>query len=242
VVHVRPRAHFVPALLVAVMAAGLAATLVNSSGARAAASSLSVDQFKIGLGCVESAGDYRARNSSSGAFGKYQVMPSNWPVWAGTYLGDRKAKQTPRHQETVVSGEVLFLRQYLQGGWPRVAHWWLTGSTDGDRSHWSAVARHYVDRVMTYGRASRTPKGTATIPKSCLSTPATAALQDRVARVRLRLRDGPSADTPILGWVRAGSRMSILERRWDVEGRRWYRVSLQDGRKGWVAGRLTRPA
>ncbi len=36
----------------------------------------------------ESGWDYYARNASSGAFGKYQIMPFNWPVWADEYLGD----------------------------------------------------------------------------------------------------------------------------------------------------------
>jgi hypothetical protein len=233
----------VAALLVAATVAGLA-TAIGPSSARAAGPAPNVDQFKIGLGCVESSGDYRARNPQSGAYGKYQIMPANWPVWAATYLGDRTARQTPANQETIVTGEVRFLRRYMRSSWPRVAHWWLTGSTDPHRSHWSGVSRHYVDRVMHYARAARTPEGRSLIPASCLSRPATAAAaaHDRIAIVRLRLRGGHGSAAPVLGRVKAGTRMHALQRGWDALGRRWYRVSLPDGRTGWVAGWLTRRA
>ena len=48
---------------------------------------------------VESHGDYTARNASSGAYGKYQIMPSSWRAWALRYLGNANAKQTPANQE-----------------------------------------------------------------------------------------------------------------------------------------------
>jgi hypothetical protein len=103
------------------------------------------------LGQVESGGRYDARNPVSGAYGKYQIMPSNWPAWAGRYLGDRRARPTPRNQDRVAAGRMTDLyRAY--GAWDRVAYWWLTGKR-GPRDTWSAYARRYVSRVMAGYRA-----------------------------------------------------------------------------------------
>jgi hypothetical protein len=41
-----------------------------------------IDPFLYGLGQTESSGRYDAENASSGAFGKYQIMPYNWGPWA----------------------------------------------------------------------------------------------------------------------------------------------------------------
>ena len=57
------------------------------------------------MGQVESGGNYYARNASSGAYGKYQIMPSNWPSWALRYLGNASAKPTPANQEIVAAGK-----------------------------------------------------------------------------------------------------------------------------------------
>ena len=102
-------------------------------------------RFMYAVGKVESGGRYTARNSHSGAYGKYQIMPSNWPAWAKTYLGDRNAKQTPANQEKVAAGKFTSLYRSL-GSWRRVAYWWLTGSKQ--TSGWSAYARRYVNKVM----------------------------------------------------------------------------------------------
>ena len=109
-----------------------------------------LDAFKYALGEVESGGNYTARNPYSGAYGKYQIIPSNWPAWARTYLGDSSAPQTPANQERVASGKLTSLYNWLDS-WPRVAYWWLTGSSA--TSGWSSYARSYVDRIMTLYRS-----------------------------------------------------------------------------------------
>ena len=53
----------------------------------------------------ESGGDYAARNRLSGAYGKYQIMPSSWRAWADRYLGDPNAIPTPANQELVAEGQ-----------------------------------------------------------------------------------------------------------------------------------------
>jgi len=104
-------------------------------------------KFMNAVGKVESGGDYRARNTRSGAFGKYQIMPSNWPSWAKRYLGDRKAKPTPANQERVARGKFKTLYASLHS-WRRVAYWWLSGSSR--RSGWTPRAKAYVTKVMRH--------------------------------------------------------------------------------------------
>ena len=104
-------------------------------------------RFMYALGRAESHGDYAARNESSGAYGKYQIMPASWRAWAGRYLGDPNAKPSPANQEIVATAKVKALYKGLQA-WRRVAYWWLTGSSA--TSGWSPFATRYVTRVMTY--------------------------------------------------------------------------------------------
>lgn len=113
--------------------------------------------FMWALGRVESGGDYYALNESSGAYGKYQIMPSSWRAWADRYLGDPDAKQTPANQETVAWAKVRDLYRGLDR-WRRVAYWWLTGSSQ--KTGWSSSATAYVERVMDryHARAERAPR------------------------------------------------------------------------------------
>jgi Transglycosylase-like domain./Hox9 activation region. len=104
-------------------------------------------RFMYAVGRVESGGDYYARNASSGAYGKYQIIPSSWRAWAGRYLGDPYAKPTPANQEIVAAAKFRALYNWL-GSWRRVAYSWLTGSSR--TSGWSYYATRYVNRVMGY--------------------------------------------------------------------------------------------
>ena len=106
-----------------------------------------LDRFMEALGAVESHGRYDAVNSTSGALGKYQIMPSNWNVWSSTYLGDANAAPTPENQDAVVRGKLVALYGWL-GSWGAVAHWWLTGDGDANPNHWSDFSRRYVDKIL----------------------------------------------------------------------------------------------
>ena len=69
----------------AVFVALTVATIVLSVIPFAASSATAppgINRFLYALGQVESGGNYYARNASSGAYGKYQIMPANWPSWA----------------------------------------------------------------------------------------------------------------------------------------------------------------
>lgn len=133
---------------VAVAAATLITVLalnVSPPAADAAKAPHGLARFMAAVGSVESGGDYHARNAVSGAYGKYQIMPANWPAWARRYLGNAHAKQTPRNQERVAAGKMTSLHGWL-GSWKRVAYWWLTGSSK--TSGWSTYARRYVGKVV----------------------------------------------------------------------------------------------
>jgi hypothetical protein len=136
----RPRALLV-ALAAAVLATGV---LVPPVAAHPEPKGL--DAFMKAVGQVESGGRYDAVNPVSGAYGKYQIMPFNWPVWAKARLGDAKAPKTPENQEAVARWRFIHLYHWL-GSWPRVAYWWLTGKTNAVEQ-WTAYARRYVDNVM----------------------------------------------------------------------------------------------
>jgi hypothetical protein len=120
-------------------------------------------RFKTAIGHVESGGNYYARNARSGAYGKYQIMPSSWRAWAGRYLGDPYARPTPANQEIVAGAKFRALYAGLHS-WRRVAYWWLTGSS---RTYgWSYTASRYVSRVMAW--YYRTPAGATTTGASPL--------------------------------------------------------------------------
>jgi hypothetical protein len=124
------------ALIVAVLPAAVAAREPEG-----------LNRFANAIGEVESGGRYDARNATSGAYGKYQILPSNWPAWAKLYLGDARAKPTPRNQERVARAKFIALYNWLDS-WPAVAHWWLTGSGERNPSKWSPFSTKYVKKVI----------------------------------------------------------------------------------------------
>lgn len=138
------RRRAVPA---AFLAAVVLVTLIPGVG-RSATAPAGLEPFLYALGQVESGGSYTAYNSSSGAYGKYQIIPTSWAAWARLYLGSSTAPKTPSNQETVAHHKVTALYVWLDS-WPVVAHWWLTGSSERSSSLWSSSSRTYVDRVMT---------------------------------------------------------------------------------------------
>ena len=143
----------------AVFAASIAAVILVGAlgvGSALAANPPGQARFLWALGKVESGGDYFARNSTTGAYGKYQIMPASWRAWANRYLGDPNARPTPSNQEMVASGKTRSLYRGLDR-WSRVAYWWLTGSSQ--TTGWSGAATNYVGRVMDLyrSRAGQSP-------------------------------------------------------------------------------------
>lgn len=107
------------------------------------------DRFMYALGQVESGGRYDAYNPTSGAYGKYQIIPSSWRAWAKEVLGSADAPKTPENQEKVARYKIHQAWHNIGGGWRPVAYWWLTGRVSRDESTWSSYAKSYVNKIMT---------------------------------------------------------------------------------------------
>jgi hypothetical protein len=144
-----------------------------------------LSRFMYAMGQVESGGNYYARNASSGAYGKYQIMPSNWPSWALRYIGSSSAKPTPTNQEIVAAGKFRSLYASLDS-WRRVAYWWLTGSSQ--TTGWSTYATNYVNKVMTiYRNAAAAPLPAAPAPAAVVAaTPTTHRFSETSSKIAYR--------------------------------------------------------
>jgi hypothetical protein len=134
------------AVPVALLVAAVIVSVIPAAATSATAPP-GINRFLYALGEVESGGNYYARNPYSGAYGKYQIMPANWPTWARLYIGSSTAPQTPANQEKVARGKVTDLYRWLDT-WPNVAHWWLTGSGERNQALWSTYSKYYVAKIM----------------------------------------------------------------------------------------------
>jgi hypothetical protein len=149
-----------PAVVVAILATALSVGLIGAAPTLAA-DPPDLERFMSAVARVESGGNHKAVNKTSGAYGRYQILPSNWRAWARRYLGNANAKPTPANQERVARAKMTSLYRWL-GSWRRVSYWWLTGSSK--TTSWSRVATSYVTRVMGYFGGPDTPGETATRP------------------------------------------------------------------------------
>lgn len=84
-----------------------------------------IDRFMSAISGQESGGNYNAKNPS-GASGKYQIMPSNWPSWSKEAGLASNAEMSPQNQETVARFK---MQQYYQqfGDWGLAAAAWFAG-------------------------------------------------------------------------------------------------------------------
>lgn len=69
-----------------------------------------LNRFLAAISGQESNDDYNALNEDSGAFGRFQIMPSNWGEWAQEAGLDATAPRTPENQDKVAAYK---LGQYL---------------------------------------------------------------------------------------------------------------------------------
>ena len=155
------------AVAAAIVVAGLVTSIVPAVTA-VAATPAGLEPFLYALGKIESGGSYTARNATTGAYGKYQILPSNWPTWAKLYIGSSTAPQTPANQETVAHRKVSALYVWLDT-WPAVAHWWLTGSSERNPAYWSSYSRTYVDRIIAMMKGSADATATVSTKSSWLT-------------------------------------------------------------------------
>lgn len=86
-----------------------------------------------GIGSFESGGKYTAEHPTSKAYGKYQIMPSNWGPWAKEAGLPADAPKTPENQEIVANFKY---NQYLErfGGNDQLAATaWFAGPAAAQR-------------------------------------------------------------------------------------------------------------
>lgn len=117
------------------------------SGGGRGGGGISLDQFMRAIASQESGGRYDAHNSSSGAYGKYQIMPANWSNWARQAGLPANAPQTPQNQEKVARAAFEKLAKGYHGDWSRVAGAWFAGVA-GEKVGGPGVNR-YVNSVMS---------------------------------------------------------------------------------------------
>jgi hypothetical protein len=111
-----------------------------------------LDAFMQAIGEQESGGSYTAHNPG-GAYGKYQIMPSNWGPWAERAGLGRNAPRTPENQE-IVARHVM--SEYYQrfGNWRDVAIAWFAGpgavhaAGAENRSDGNMTVRSYADKAL----------------------------------------------------------------------------------------------
>lgn len=195
-------------------------------------------RFMWAMAGQESGWDYFARNGSSGAFGKYQIMPFNWPVWAAAYLGDARADQTPYNQEKVAYGKLRDLYGWL-GSWKRVAYWWLTGRTDRNEKRWSSYAKGYVTNIMRLRK--RAPASGFAMPAKTSSRSSKGDWRRSASEQRLHLGVRAKA-WPRRGLLRDGQMLKVKAARTTRQGERWVQVVTADGRLGWLKQHRTLPS
>lgn len=83
------------------------------------------------FGIQESGGNYNAKNGRTGASGKYQILPENWPKWSKEAGLAEGAEMTPKNQEKVARFK---LRQYYDKyGAEGAAVAWYSGETNAER-------------------------------------------------------------------------------------------------------------
>jgi hypothetical protein len=103
-------------------------TAAGTAGGPAAVTGATGDlnAFMQATGGQESGGGYGAVNATSGASGKYQIMPGNWSSWAQAAGIGANAPQTPTNQEIVARNQMNIYHTDL-GDWGAVAVAWYAG-------------------------------------------------------------------------------------------------------------------
>lgn len=156
---------------------------------------IGLEQFMAAISGQESGGDYNAVNSDSGASGRFQIMPANWPSWsveAGLPAG---APMTPANQDRVAAFK---MQQYYNqtGDWGDVAAMWYSGSpvdayTDAEldrpqgggkypsiREYVNSIVGKLGDYAKNTSEGTATPQGVKITGGSGSSTPKTADQTD----------------------------------------------------------------
>ena len=136
--------------------AGGEGTSTAAGGAKASSmvggGGYSLAQFMRAIATQESGGSYTARNSSTGAYGKYQILPSNWSSWAQKAGLPANAPQTPENQEKVATAAFQRLAKSYGNDWSRVAAAWFAGVAGSGKGpqDWGPRTQRYVSAIMSH--------------------------------------------------------------------------------------------
>lgn len=110
----------------------------------------SLDAFLWAIGQQESGGNYKSVNSSSGALGKYQVMPANIPSWTKKALGHSVSTteylNSPQEQEAVA--HTILGGYYAKYGPAGAAAAWYSGQPDPNKTYGNPPVYKYVASVL----------------------------------------------------------------------------------------------
>ena len=119
--------------------------------------STTFDELFHGIAAQESGGNYGAINSSSGALGKYQVMPANVPAWSQKYMGVKWTPQQflgdPYKQEALA--KAVLQNYYDKWGARGAASAWYSGNPalnlNYNAQNGGPSIGSYVDQVLSKG-------------------------------------------------------------------------------------------
>jgi Transglycosylase SLT domain len=107
-------------------------------------------RFIWAVGQQESGGNYRARNSGSGALGRWQIMPANLPGWAAhcgmPVVSPQYFLDHPAYQNRMVD---CVLGGYYHAYGPRgAAAMWYSGQPDWHATYGNPPVWEYVQSVI----------------------------------------------------------------------------------------------
>lgn len=167
---------------------------------------LTIDRFMDALSGQESGGDYTAQNARTGAYGRFQIMPSNWPSWSEEAGLGRNAPQTAANQEEVARFK---LQQYYDkfGNWEDVAAAWYSGSPR------SAYTADQLNRKQGNGDEPSISEYVSSVMKragggSQMTDPEQATYEGIIAQIDAMMRSAPTPGTDeYLDWL---SELSML--------------------------------
>lgn len=92
---------------------------------------MDIDQFMAAISGRESGGNYNSVNRDSGASGRFQILPSNWPAWSREAGLPPNAPMTPANQDLVARHKMMEYYNAFGGNWGAVAAAWYGGPKAG---------------------------------------------------------------------------------------------------------------
>lgn len=90
-------------------------------------------------------GGYDTVNSDSGAAGRFQIMPDNWPSWSAEAGLEPGAPMSPENQEFVAAYKLNEYFEESLGDWAKVARMWYAGPGSLEWTEEQLNAKQYTN-------------------------------------------------------------------------------------------------